>query len=149
MAASGGPVVFVATHVEQEAEVAAFMQSAVDHFGQLNILVHNAGIRMYHTVVEASAESWNTILGVNLLGYVFGAKAAIPFMRQAGGRRIAAAGKTLDEYRAEASARTMLKRPGTPQEVAACVLFLASEEASYVTGTLSVRRWGLHGPLTL
>jgi len=25
------------------------MQSAVDHFGQLNILVNNAGIRMYHT----------------------------------------------------------------------------------------------------
>src|SRR5689334_22748571 len=82
--ASGGHVVFVETHVEQEAEVAAFMQSAVDHFGQLNILVNNAGIRMYHTVVEASAESWNTILGVNLMGYVFGAKAAIPALRQAG-----------------------------------------------------------------
>src|SRR5919198_5652627 len=88
IAASGGHVVFVETHVEQEAEVAAFMQSAVDHFGQLNILVNNAGIRMYQTVVEASAESWNTILGVNLLGYVFGAKAAIPAMRQAGGGSI-------------------------------------------------------------
>jgi 2-hydroxycyclohexanecarboxyl-CoA dehydrogenase len=89
MAASGGQVVFVATHVEQEAEVAAFMQRAVDYFGQLNILVNNAGIRMYHTVVEVSAESWHTILGVNLLGYVFGAKTAIPAMRQAGGGSIA------------------------------------------------------------
>ena len=35
----------------------------------------------------------------------------------------------------QAGARTMLKRPDTSQEVAACVLFLASEEASYVTGT--------------
>ena len=49
-------------------------------------------------------------------------------------RRIAAAGKTLDDYRAESSARTMLKRPGTPQEVAACVLFLASEASTFVTG---------------
>src|SRR5215813_12003029 len=157
--ASGGHVVFVETHVEQEAEVAAFIQSAVDHFGQLNILVNNAGIRMYHTVVEASAESWHTILDVNLLGYVFGAKAAVagltrglamdhavdgirvnavcpgPILTPFHERCIAAAVKTLDEYRAESSARTMLKRPGTPQEVAACVLFLASEEASYVTGT--------------
>ena len=46
-----------------------------------------------------------------------------------------AAGKTLEVYREEAGSRTMLKRPGTPQEVAACILFLASDEASYVTGT--------------
>jgi NAD(P)-dependent dehydrogenase (short-subunit alcohol dehydrogenase family) len=181
--------------MEQEVEAAAFIQHTVEHFGQLNILVNNAGIRLYQTVVEASAESWDTILGVNLKGYAFCAKAAIPAMRRVGGgsivnvasirsvvaggnmvqydttkaavagltrglamdhaphgvrvnavcpgpiftpfheRRILAAGRTLEEYREEAGSRTMLKRPGTPQEVAACILFLASDEASYVTGT--------------
>ena len=194
--ASGGKVLFVEARMEHEAEAAAFIQRTVEHFGRLDILVNNAGIRMYQTVVEASAESWDTILGVNLKGYAFCAKAAIPLMRDAGGgsivnvasvrsvvtdgktvqydttkaaiagltramamdhardgirvnavgpgpiftpyheRRTLAAGKTLEQYREEAGARTMLKRPGTPQEVAACILFLASAEASYVTGTV-------------
>ena|SRR6266446_3002616 len=60
--ASGGKALFVEAHMEQEAEAAAFIQYTVDHFGQLNILVNNAGIRLYQTVVEASAESWDTIL---------------------------------------------------------------------------------------
>ena len=194
--ASGGRALFVEAHMESEAEAAAFVQQTADRFGRLDVLVNNAGIRMYQTVVEASAESWDEILGVNLKGYVFCAKAAIPVIRQGGGgsivnvasvrsvttagkttqydttkaavagltrgmamdhapdgirvnavcpgpiftpfheKRIQALGRTLDQYREDAAKSTMLRRPGTPEEVAACILFLASDDASFVTGTL-------------
>ena len=194
--ASGGQALFVEAHMEREAEAAAFVTQAADRFGRLDVLVNNAGIRLYHTVVEASAESWDEILGVNLKGYAFCAKAAIPLIRQAGGgsivnvasvrsvtsvgkttqydttkaavagltrgmaadhapdrirvnavcpgpiltpfheRRTLALGRTLEQYREDAAKGTLLRRPGTPEEVAACILFLASDDASYVTGTL-------------
>jgi hypothetical protein len=47
-----------------------------------DILVNNAGIRKYEKVDEASAASWNEILSVNLMSYVFCAKAAVPVMRR-------------------------------------------------------------------
>ncbi len=193
--ATGAGALFVLTHTEREVEAAGFIRRARDEFGQLDVLVNNAGMRLYQTVVDASEESWDAILGVNLKGYAFCAKAAIPEMRRTGGgsivnvasiravvtggntpqydttkaavagltramardhaaegirvnavcpgpiftrfheRRAAAAGKTFEEFTAEFGRGTMLKRPGTPREVAACILFLASDEASYVTGT--------------
>ncbi len=192
--ATGTGAVFVETHTEREAEATAFIRRARGEFGRLDVLVNNAGMRLYQTVVDASEESWDAILGVNLKGYAFCARAAIPEMiRTAGGsivnvasiravvagrkmvqydttkaavvgltramaldhaaegirvnavcpgpiftpfheRRAIAAGKTLEEFKAEFGSGTMLNRPGTPREVAACIRFLASDEASYVTG---------------
>ena len=51
-------------------------------------------------------------------------------------RRLEASGKTVAQYNEDAAIRTMLKRPGKAEEVAACILFLASSDASYVTGSL-------------
>ncbi len=192
--AAGGKVVFLEADVAAEASAQALIQQTVEKFGRLDVLVNNAGIRLYQTVVEASAESWDKILGVNLKSYAFCSKAAIPQMRRTGGgaivnvasvrsitagektvqydtckaavagltrsmamdhspegirvnavcpgpiftpfhaRRIAAAGQTIEQYNDDAAIRTMLKRPGTPDEVAACILFMASDDASYVTG---------------
>jgi NAD(P)-dependent dehydrogenase (short-subunit alcohol dehydrogenase family) len=88
IAAGGGKVVFVEADVGREATCLGFIGQTVERFGRLNVLVNNAGIRKYQTVVEASAESWDEILNVNLKSYAFCAKGAIPAMRQAGGGSI-------------------------------------------------------------
>jgi 2-hydroxycyclohexanecarboxyl-CoA dehydrogenase len=193
--AKGGRALFVETRTERESDCVAFIRTARERFGRLDVLVNNAGMRLYQTVVDASEESWDAILAVNVKGYAFCAKAAIPAMREGGGgsivnvasiraivaggnmvqydttkaavtgltramaldhaaegirvnavcpgpiftrfheRRAVAAGKTPEQFRAEFGRGTMLKRPGTPAEVAACIQFLASSESSYVTGT--------------
>jgi NAD(P)-dependent dehydrogenase (short-subunit alcohol dehydrogenase family) len=43
---------------------------------------------------------------------------------------------TIEQYREQFGAGTMPNRPGTPREVANCILFLASDDASCVTGTV-------------
>src|SRR3982074_3202018 len=78
---AGAKVAFTQADVGTEAACLAFVNGAAQKFGRLDILVNNAGIRKYEKVEEASAESWNEILDVNLKSFAFCAKAAVPLMR--------------------------------------------------------------------
>src|ERR1700674_5497976 len=78
---TGAKVAFTHADVGTEAACLAFVNGAAKRFGRLDILINNAGIRKYEKVEEASAASWNEILNVNLMSYVFCAKAAVPLMR--------------------------------------------------------------------
>src|SRR6202789_87282 len=75
---AGAKVAFTQADVGTEAACLAFVNGAGEKFGRLDILINNAGIRKYEKVDEASATSWNEIISVNLMSYVFCAKAAVP-----------------------------------------------------------------------
>jgi NAD(P)-dependent dehydrogenase (short-subunit alcohol dehydrogenase family) len=79
---AGAKVAFTQADVSTEAACLDFVNGAAQKFGRLDILINNAGIRKYEKVEEASAASWKEILDVNLMGYVFCAKAAVPLMRR-------------------------------------------------------------------
>jgi NAD(P)-dependent dehydrogenase (short-subunit alcohol dehydrogenase family) len=56
---------------------------------------------------------------------------------------IAESGRSQQEVEKELSAQTILKRLGTPEEIANGVIFLASDEASYITGAFLMMDGGL------
>jgi meso-butanediol dehydrogenase/(S,S)-butanediol dehydrogenase/diacetyl reductase len=84
----GKDVLPLVADVSREDQAAGAMQAALRRFGALHALVNVAGIRVYQSLAEASAEDWQRILGVNVLGTAYCCKAALPALRKAGSATI-------------------------------------------------------------
>ena len=54
--------------VSNESEVIAAVEKAIEKFGQIDVLVNNAGIREVAPIWETSSALWDRVLSVNLRG---------------------------------------------------------------------------------
>lgn len=87
--AAGGRAVAVRADVSSLADQNALIAAALKEFGALHILVNNAGVEFHEPVLNASVETWEQTIGVNLKGaYFLSCKAASVMMRSGGGKII-------------------------------------------------------------
>ena len=166
------------------------VEQIVERAGRIDVLVNNAGILLMKPVHETSTAEWDRIFNVNVRGPLFGTRAVVPAMRQAGGGSIInissiyglVGAPSACAYEASKGAvrlfskacaadlapfnirvnsvhpgvietpmtkdllsdpanhkallgATLLGRAAQPREVSAAVLFLASDESSFVVGS--------------
>jgi NAD(P)-dependent dehydrogenase (short-subunit alcohol dehydrogenase family) len=86
---AGGKAAAVHCDVSREPEVEALVADCVARFGRLDVMYNNAGVgtpKPGLTFVEHTREDWDRLLGINLMGMVYGCKhATLQFRRQGGG----------------------------------------------------------------
>ena len=189
----GGEALFIKANVSEESDVIRMIEQTLSVFGQIDIMVNNAGIIYQSLTVETSAEWWDKILKNNLRSCFLCSREAAKAMIKAdkGGKivNISSIHATLSEPQAcaytaakggmEAFSRTLatelaphkinvnciepgatftdltipmytepvkkalfqripLKEIAQPEWIADGALFLASDEARYITGQVLV-----------
>ena len=78
----GGRAHFVRADITSEPDCTALIQSAVDQFGRLDVLVNNAAIFPAESFDESPLEMWDGVFAVNVRGAFLCCRAAIPAMRR-------------------------------------------------------------------
>ncbi|MDQ0733559.1 SDR family NAD(P)-dependent oxidoreductase [Arthrobacter agilis] len=80
----GARVVAVPTDVSSEADVDRLAETAVEHFGGIDVWVGNASLYSFGTFEQTPSEVFDRLVEVNLLGQVYGARAALRVFRRQG-----------------------------------------------------------------
>jgi 3-oxoacyl-[acyl-carrier protein] reductase len=178
--------------------VKAMIETTVNHFGQLDIVVNNAGILSSTPVKDITEAEWDKIMAVNLKGVFFVCQQAYPYLKNRPNPRIINMGSVsgrmggfessmaysaskggvialtyglsrqfapdritvnsicpgpietpmIRQYEpsqiASLTSRIPLGKFGKPEDIGHAIAFLASDEASFITGLAMDINGGLY-----
>lgn len=86
--AAGGDAVANTDSVATSEGGQAIIQTALDHYGRIDILIHNAGNTRYGSLKELSYEDFDAVIDVHLRGAFHVVRPAFPLMCEQGYGRI-------------------------------------------------------------
>lgn len=81
--------------VTDQPQIESVVQSVVDRFGRLDILINNAGINIRGPIEELSLDEFREVQRINVDGIWIASRAAVPHMKQQGAGRIINLASTL------------------------------------------------------
>jgi NADP-dependent 3-hydroxy acid dehydrogenase YdfG len=80
--AKGGKALAIATDVTHVEQVKKLVDSAVQKFGRIDVMINNAGIMPHSPLERLKIDDWNRTIDVNIKGVLYGIAAALPYMKQ-------------------------------------------------------------------
>jgi 3(or 17)beta-hydroxysteroid dehydrogenase len=79
---SGGDAIFVQHDVAQESAWAKVMETTLQRYGKLDVLVNNAGVALAKDVEHTTLDEWRRLMNINLDGVFLGIRHAITAMKE-------------------------------------------------------------------
>ncbi len=83
-----GSVVSVKGDVGKWEDAERMVQSAIENFGRLDILINNAGVSMRGKFADLAPEVCTQVAQTNLMGSIYLSRAGIPFLRESKGHLV-------------------------------------------------------------
>jgi NAD(P)-dependent dehydrogenase (short-subunit alcohol dehydrogenase family) len=80
----GARALVVPTDVTQEQQVDRLAREAIEHFGRIDVWVNNAAVTLFGRFEETPTDAVLRVFETNLFGYLYGARAALPYFREQG-----------------------------------------------------------------
>jgi len=78
----GGEALFVKTDVSNSTDVEKMVNTVVEEFGGIDILINNAGILADAQLVKMTEEQWDRVIGINLKGVFLVGQAVAKVMKE-------------------------------------------------------------------